>query len=62
MLMEFEWDKTKDWLNQKKHNVSFSEAMEAFWDDHRVIAVDTKHSTENETRFMCFGNVKGRIL
>jgi len=60
--MEFEWDNNKDLLNQKKHGVSFYEAQFAFIDSKRIIALDKKHSNDNELRYFCFGKVKNQIL
>ena len=60
--MNFEWDSQKDCINQSKHNVSFAEAQFAFMDPHRIIAVDGKHSTAEETRYFCFGKVEDRVL
>jgi len=57
----FEWDDAKERLNQAKHGVSFVFAQAAFADPLRVIARDFKHS-RNETRFYCFGKVRGGIL
>ena len=62
MNMNFEWDSQKDCINQSKHNVSFAEAQFAFMDPHRIIAVDGKHSTAEETRYFCFGKIEGRVL
>ncbi len=52
--MDFEWDEIKDLDNQKKHGVSFDEALHAFYDEDRVIAEDLEHS-QNENRYYCFG-------
>ena len=49
MNMNFEWDSQKDCINQSKHKVSFAEAQFAFTDPHRIIAIDSKHSTAEET-------------
>ena len=62
MNMNFEWDAQKDCINQSKHNVSFAEAQFALMDPHRIIAVDGKHSTTEETRYFCFGKVADRVL
>jgi len=59
--IHFEWDNSKDALNQKKHGVSFTEAQMAFFDVNRVIADDLEHSII-EKRFYCFGNIEGEIL
>ena len=58
----FEWNINKDLINQSKHHVSFSEAQLAFMDSHRIIAIDHKHSTPEETRYFCFGKVGERVL
>ena len=52
----FEWDKTKDQENQKKHKASFSLAQQAFLDPHRVIVEDIEHSSE-EDRYYCIGRI-----
>jgi len=57
----FEWDKRKARANKQKHGVSFQLAQCAFLDPQRVIAVDKKHS-EEEDRYYCFGRVGGGIL
>jgi len=57
--MFFEWDDFKNQNNLTKHGVSFEEAQEAFFDEHRIIIQDVKHS-EKEDRYFCFGkNDKG---
>ncbi len=60
--MQFEWDEDKNNSNQAKHGISFDEAQYAFYDEHRVIAKDKKHSDSNETRYFCFGLVSKEIL
>ena len=52
----FEWDESKDLINQAKHGLSFMDAQYAFSDPARVIAKDLDHS-EKEARFYCFGKV-----
>lgn len=37
-------------------------AREAFFDERRITTIDDGHSTENETRYFCFGMVEGGIL
>lgn len=61
MAVSFEWDLDKDAENQRKHNVSFSLAQEAFSDPNRVIARDLAHS-RSEERYYCFGSVGGGVL
>ena len=57
----FSWDPKKEWLNRLKHGVDFSTATQAFFDPHRRIAEDPKHSGHEKRQF-CFGVVEGRVL
>jgi uncharacterized DUF497 family protein len=50
----FEWNKSKNIENQKKHNISFFDAQYAFFDEKRVITEDLGHS-QSEKRYYCFG-------
>jgi len=58
---DFEWDFTKDNINQEKHGVSFALAQLAFLDHHRIILEDLEHSV-NENRYYCLGEVMDGIL
>jgi len=57
----FEWDESKDRENRRKHGVSFEFAQYAFADQHRVIALDEKHS-DQEKRYYCFGKIGEGIV
>ena len=57
----FEWDESKNRLNQEKHSVSFQIAQYAFGDRNRIIARDNEHSKE-EDRYYCFGKVDDEIM
>ena len=59
---EFEWDTKKNNKNLKKHGVTFEFAQDAFFDPHRIIAIDLDHSTEKEKRYFCIGDVGDGIL
>ena len=59
--MTFEWDKNKNEINIRKHNVSFEEAQEAFFDKTRVILYDERHS-DKKKRYFCLGKVEDKIL
>lgn len=59
--VRFEWDDRKDKVNQRKHNVSFSLAQNAFLDPNRIIAIDLKHS-KREPRYFCIGRVGDGII
>ena len=52
--MRFEWDKSKDRDNQRKHGVSFEEAEVAFLDDFGRLIPDPDHS-KGEERFILLG-------
>ena len=56
----FEWDPEKEKHNVAKQGLSFTEAIDAFLDSRRVIAVDDAHS-EEEPRFFCVGMVGKKV-
>lgn len=53
-MIKFEWDKTKNILNIKKHGIDFNEAATVFLDDEALLIEDEKHSGE-EDRFVLLG-------
>jgi uncharacterized protein len=58
--MTFEWDEEKDSINREKHGLTFEQAQQAFFDPHRIILEDSKHSS-HEKRFFCIGLVEGLV-
>lgn len=56
----FVWDGEKEAKNRRAHGVDFAEASQAFFDPHRVIAVDEAHS-KAEPRYFCIGRVGERV-
>ncbi len=58
---DFEWDSTKDLINQEKHGVLFALAQLAFLDQQRIILEDLEHSLD-ENRYYCLGKVTDGIL
>ena len=58
----FEWDPDKDLANREKHGVACATAQHAFADPRRVIVEDVSHSTEDEKRHYCIGNVDDGIM
>lgn len=50
--MRFTWDRNKAKLNQKKHRVSFDEAVTTFSDPLAFMIADTKHG---DKRFVIIG-------
>ncbi len=52
--MKFEWDHRKAAKNERKHKVSFTEAVSVFQDTLSVTYPDMDHS-EEEDRFLIIG-------
>jgi len=52
--LRFEWDEEKAISNLKKHQISFEEAITAFYDDQAKLIGDPDHS-EDEDRFILLG-------
>jgi uncharacterized DUF497 family protein len=52
--MKFEWDPAKASANEKKHSVTFEEAVSVFQDPMFLIFADPDHSI-NEARFLALG-------
>ena len=62
-MVEFEWNDNKNFLNQKKHGVSFEEAVSIFHDEFAVQFYDDEHSYLEEDRFLLLGmSNKAKIL
>ena len=60
--MDFEWDDAKAESNERKHGVSFTEAMTVFADPLSVTGYDPRHA-DDEDRFLSMGmSVAGRLL
>ncbi len=59
--MRFEWDPDKAQHNQDRHQVTFAEATEAFFDPNAVDDYDQAHSTA-ETRYNLIGMSSRRLL
>ena len=61
--IRFEWDEAKNLSNQRKHGVSFEEAVQVFRDPMRVLVAD--RVVEFEQRWQTSGLVRrasGRVL
>lgn len=54
MAYEFEWDPAKADANDRKHGVSFEEAVTAFADPFALLLLDPSHSVEEE-RYLALG-------
>ena len=60
--IRFEWDRSKDNANLRKHGVSFGEAQAVFYDENAIEFFDDDHSREEE-RFLMLGlSFKFRLL
>lgn len=60
--MQFEWDRKKAKKNDKKHKVSFDEAMTVFYDPLSATFDDQDHSV-GEQRLITVGySSRGRLL
>ncbi|MGI0479599.1 BrnT family toxin [Geminocystis sp. CENA526] len=57
----FDWDSETNANNKIKHGIDFETAQYAFFDPHRLIIHDAKHS-EIEERWFCIGKVENRLL
>ena len=52
--IRFSWDEKKNWINRRKHGVSFEEARSAFYDESAKVYFDPDHSSD-EDRFILLG-------
>ena len=59
--MTFEWDEAKNAENIVKHNISFQEAREVFFDPNLILIDDIEHSIV-EKRYFCVGKIKNDII
>jgi uncharacterized protein len=58
--IRFEWDETKNRSNQRKHGLSFEEAIRVFLDPLRISSLEQIES--GEERWQTFGIVRGTLL
>lgn len=58
--MEFAWDARKDWLNAKKHGISFETAILVFNDPFHVTVQDRE--VEGEARWQTIGMANEQLL
>ena len=52
--LQFEWDKSKNTSNARKHGVTFEDAQTTFYDEQALVFDDPDHSDE-EDRFILLG-------
>ncbi len=60
--LRFDWDRSKNLENKRKHGISFEEAQAVFLDENALMIHDPDHS-DDEDRFVLLGlSAKMRIL
>ncbi len=52
--ISFSWDAEKNKANERKHSISFEEALTVFYDEEALLISDDEHSIE-EDRFVMIG-------
>ncbi len=60
--MEFEWDAAKATSNQRKHQVTFAEAVTVFFDPLAQIFDDEFHSEDEPREIMIGHSAANRLL
>jgi hypothetical protein len=60
--MQFEWNEYKAQQNERKHGVSFQEALTCFYDPRQVAFYDTDHSAEEDREILLGHSRQGRLL
>ena len=62
LLVEFEWDESKNKSNQLKHGVSFEEASQLFSGDVETLEIFDELHSEREDRFISIGPIKHGLV
>jgi uncharacterized DUF497 family protein len=60
--MHFEWDELKAESNERKHDVTFVEAMGCFYDTHQISFYDPDHSEDEDREILIAHSKEGRLL
>lgn len=60
--MTVEWDEEKNRLNKEKHGLSFEEAKEALDDPNAIEFYDKEHSSLDEDRYICIGDIGNFLI
>ena len=62
-MIKFEWNAAKAASNERKHGVSFEEAISVFYDEFAIQFFDSESSEHEEDRFLMLGlSSESRIL
>ena len=60
--MNFEWDRLKDRANQRKHGISFRDAITVFADPLAKVFEDPDHSQEEKREIIIGHSAERRLL
>jgi len=60
-MYDFEWDNKKNNKNKLKHKIDFADAIQIFFDEHRITMFDYRHDY-GENRYQVIGQSSQRIL
>jgi len=61
-MIRFEWDPVKARTNQRKHGVTFEEAVNVFDDPRTLVEQDRTDDETGEVRWRALGPVGGVVL
>ena len=60
--MHFEWDGLKAKRNERKHGVTFVEAMSCFYDSHQIAFYDPDHSEDEYREILIASWNAGKVV
>ena len=60
--MKFEWDPDKANANQKKHGISFKDAIKVFDDDDAALELYDEDHSDCEDRFITIGPIRNGLV
>ena len=60
-MFDFEWDENKNNTNWIKHRIDFTDAIQVFFDDQRIVRIDDRHNY-GEDRYQVIGMSQERVL
>jgi uncharacterized DUF497 family protein len=61
-MMRFEWDLMKARTNQRKHGITFEEAVNVFDDPYALFEQDRTDDETGELRWQAIGLIEGMVL
>ena len=61
-MIRFEWDPMKARTNQRKHGITFEEAVNVFDDPYALFEQDRTHGKTGELRWQAIGLVEGMVV